>query len=225
MNSNWRKSIPVVAAVAVLAVLFGVTRLLAVTLGVDVFGFLRPSIDDLLDGRKENQSRLAAVAKVDRLLEPGGPPGVEVLGRQVVTACVEGHNSIWEHQGFRLRCDARGHLFGAWSGAYEPGYRAVITELAGKCSGGADLSQGRPPSGDLSTPIFYLACDDGVSVSVRFANGAAVSTGGETSSVNPCGADCRVISGDSAEEIRSKAAAADWVVVLKYSVTYFKDLP
>jgi len=207
---------------AVAALCFGGLSWVSSAADLGLFGFLQPSMEDVLDGRTADLERRAAIRTVDAWMAKAGSPGTRVVGTQTFTSCEWGQNNPEVDDGYRLRCKAAGFLVATWEGGFEDFSRTVTPSLKATCPDAGPWQTPEKPDGAGTGPIIY-ECSNGLSVILMFGASKGAADEGLVNGTVPCSDSFRCISGKTTAELLQAVAGSDFYVTQQVQKTYYED--
>ena len=213
----------VLVGLAVIALCLGALSWVSSAVGLGLFGSLQPSMDDVLDGRRANPERLAAIQTVDKWMAQSITPGATLAGTQTFTRCEWGQNNPEVNDGYRLRCTASGVLISSWEGSFDGFTQAVASRLEATCPGaGPWRTPLSPGSRGHSDPLRY-ECSSGLTLYLIFGDSSCVASDGLANGVLPCADNFRCISGATDGELRQAVVGSDFYAMQQIDKTYYED--
>lgn len=185
----------------------------------------RVSMAEVLDGPATSEARLAAIGRVEQWPQGLSVPGVSEVARQTYTTCVEGQNSLWVHDGYRLKCAAHSLVYFGWDGGYAKGRDRMLSAMASFCvSDGSDVVAHAPS--DTSTvlgpnyscpPALY-----GLSMILSGQAEEVLVTGGSWGVIFD---DQRWIDGPRDDALLKQLHSRRWLFAVDVGSVFFQDPP
>jgi len=213
----------VFVGLAVIALCLGALSWVSSAAGLGLFGFLQPTLEDVLDGRRADAERLAAIQTVDKWMAQSIAPGAALAGTQTFTMCAWGQNNPEVNDGYRLRCTASGVLVSSWVGSFDGFTRAMASRLEATCPGaGPWRTPLSPGSRGHSGPLRY-ECSNGLTLYVIFGGSGRAASDGLANGVLPCTGDFRCISGATDVELRQAVTGSDFYAIQQIDNTFYED--
>ena len=186
----------------------------------------RASMAEVLDGQATSEARSAAIGRVEQWPQGFSVSGVSEVARQTYTTCVEGQNSLWVHDGYRLKCAAHSLVYFGWDGDYGKGLHATLDGMARVCVvTERPTMDDVPPSGPVPTLGPNYSCSPDMRGVAQSLSGGEAAFAVTSESWGVTFDDRRVVAGPQDDALLKRLRTRRWLFAVDVSSVFFQDAP